>query len=413
MKFAHIADTHLGYEQYHLPFRADDFAKAFKSVVEKTLEEDVDFVIISGDLFHKSNPNPKTIKQAMEVLSILKGENVPIFAIEGNHDKTVKEVSIYDLLESLGLLYKLGLRRTFKESEYLRFKKLGDYKMVYAELDGYKIFGDTHRTSHQFKSLMEERYIPDCDVAVLHLSVKEVVDFEIKDDYVTIRDLPKAKYYALGHVHLPICKELNGSWYVYPGCPERSDAREYSLRLDYFDELEVSEGCKKGFFVVKNFKPKFIEVGCRDLVYAVVYARDQKDAVEKLREIRGYLSDEAIFSLKLLSEGFLDIESLLRTFEGRVKYVNVKFERVGRERKVELKKPNEFFTDFEMTLFEYLKRQDFNLDVVLGIVEREFGIGDFKTLRDFEVKGRNKEEKVEKKVDKRGKRTLFDFLEVS
>jgi len=155
VRFAHIADVHLGYEQYHLSFRADDFAKAFERVVESSLERDVDFVIIAGDLFHRSNPNPKAIKQAIEFLSQFKKENIPVFAIEGNHDKTIKEVSIYDLLESLGLLIRLGLRRKGVNSEFAKVKKVGDFYLVKGVYDDVEIVGETHRSSHQFKAIIE------------------------------------------------------------------------------------------------------------------------------------------------------------------------------------------------------------------------------------------------------------------
>jgi len=410
VKFAHLADAHLGYEQYHLPFRAEDFAKSFKFAVEKAIEENVDFAIISGDLFHRSNPNPKTIKQAIDILSMLKRENIPIFAIEGNHDKTVKDVSIYDLLESLGLLYKLGLRRKFVEGEFVRSKPFGDYNLVYGVFEDFKIFGDTHRSSHQFKSLMEERYIPNCDIAVLHLSVKEVVDLDIKDDYVTISDLPKAKYYALGHVHIPIKKNVNGSWFVYPGCPERSDAREYSIKIDYFDDLSISEGCRKGFFIVENFKPRFVEVGCRDLISANISAKDQRDAVEKVKEILDYLNPESILILRIFSGSVVDLEDLVRIVERRVRHVKVSLERISKEREVRIEKPNEFFTEFELSLLEFLKRPDFDnfINTVIGLIEREFKLKDFKVLDDFEVKsvGVEREERSRKV-----RRTLFDFVE--
>jgi len=414
VKFAHLADAHLGYEQYHLPFRAEDFAKSFKFAVEKAIEENVDFAIISGDLFHRSNPNPKTIKQAIDILSMLKRENIPVFAIEGNHDKTVKDVSIYDLLESLGLLYKLGLRRKFVEGEFVRSKPFGDYNLIYGVFEDFKIFGDTHRSSHQFKSLMEERYIPNCDIAVLHLSVKEVVDLDVKDDYVTVGDLPKAKYYALGHIHIPMKKNLNGSWFVYPGCPERSDAREYSIKIDYFDDLCVSEGCRKGLFIVENFKPRFVEVSCRDLISANILARDQRDAVEKVKEIMDYFNPESILILRIFSESVIDLEELIRIVERRVKHVKIGLERISKEREIKIEKPNEFFTEFELNLLEFLKRPDFDnfINTVVGLIEREFKLKDFKVLDDFKVKSDSQAVKEEKKkAVRKFRRTLFDFVE--
>lgn len=417
MKFAHLADTHLGYEQYHLPFRADDFARSFGSAVERILEYDVDFVVISGDLFHRSNPSPKTIKQAIDILSLLKKENIPVFAVEGNHDKTIKDVSIYDLLESLSLLFKLGLRKSYPSNEFLKAKNLGNYKLVYANYDGINIFGDTHRSSHQFKSLMEEKYLSDCDIAVLHLSVKEVVDFEIRDDYVTLKDLPKARYYALGHVHIPISKRINNSWFVYPGCPERYDAKEFSLRIDYFDELTITDGYKKGFFVVEDFKPRFVEIDCRDLVSVNMFAKDHRDAVERLREIFEFLNKESLLVLRIYSEGVINIEEVRSIVENRVKSVNVSFEKISKKEEVRrLEKLNEVFDEFELNLLEYLKRRDFEdiIDTVTGFVEREFGLRDFKSLADYESE--KKEEVIEKgKEDersvKRSRRTLFDFLE--
>lgn len=391
MKFAHLADAHLGYEQYHLPFRAEDFAKSFKSAVESVVEQDVDIVIISGDLFHRSNPNPKTIKQAIEILNLLRRENIPVFAIEGNHDKTIKDVSIYDLLESLGLLFKLGLRKKFVKSDFLKSKTFGNYSLVYANYDGLTIFGDTHRSSHQFKLLMEDRYLPDCDIVVLHMSVKEVVDFEIRDDYVTLKDLPKAKYYALGHIHIPISKSISDSLFVYPGCPERFDAREYSLKIDYFDELVVSEGYEKGFFIIKNFKPKFMKIDCRDLILANLSVKDQKDALSKIKEILDFLNTESLLILRIYGERTINVEEIRAILERNVKNLRISFEKISKERKVEVKKINEVFSEFELSLIEYLKRSDFEsiIDIVQDFVEREFGL-----------------RKREKKVG-----TLLDFLE--
>jgi len=419
VKFAHLADAHLGYEQYHLPFRAEDFARSFKMTVERAIEEDVDFAVMSGDLFHRSSPNPKTIKQAIDILSMFKRENIPVFAIEGNHDKTIKEVSIYDLLESLKLLHKLGLRRKFVKDEFVESKKIGDVYLVYGKFGDLKIVGDTHRSSYHFKQLMESRYLPSGDIVVLHGSIKEIVDVEIKDDYIPMSLLPKAKYYALGHVHIPIAKEVNGSWYVYPGCPERSDAKEYSLKLNYFESLEIVKGISKGFFIVKDFKPKFIDVQSRDMVLANVYAVDQKDAEVRVKEILNHVDSESILILKIFSERGIDVEGIMKLTEGKVKHVRISFERISKDRDIKFVKPNEFFTEFELSLFEYLRRSDFEdlIGIVINLVEKEFGLRDVKTIEDYSKLSKVERETAEvaqplkKEVKSKRPRTLLDFLE--
>ncbi len=80
MKFAHIADLHLGYRQYGLEQREEDFFKAALYIVDKI--KDVDFCIIAGDLFHNKNITPRTLSQANEIISSLKR----VYIASGNHD---------------------------------------------------------------------------------------------------------------------------------------------------------------------------------------------------------------------------------------------------------------------------------------------------------------------------------------
>ena len=47
MKFAHLADTHLGYRQFGLLEREKDFYEVFDKIIDRIIEEKVDFVIHS------------------------------------------------------------------------------------------------------------------------------------------------------------------------------------------------------------------------------------------------------------------------------------------------------------------------------------------------------------------------------
>lgn len=109
-KFLHIADIHLGFDRYDTPERTKDFFRALQTVLERyAIEEGVDFVAIAGDLFEHRNIKPATLNQAQVCLQMLKDANIPVVAIEGNHDNRpygtrtswLKYLSEWELLKLL------------------------------------------------------------------------------------------------------------------------------------------------------------------------------------------------------------------------------------------------------------------------------------------------------------------------
>src|SRR6266581_5216614 len=86
--FIHVADSHLGYEQYGVRERFNDFTRSFWNVIDEALERNVDFMVIAGDLFNKRAIDAQTLIHAIEGLRKLKEHNIPVIAIEGNHDRS-------------------------------------------------------------------------------------------------------------------------------------------------------------------------------------------------------------------------------------------------------------------------------------------------------------------------------------
>lgn len=87
IKFLHVGDIHLGYRQYKLLEREQDFFKAFLDVCQKgAIEGKADFVLVTGDLFNYRNISPQTFNEATYVFNRLKQAGIPVIAIEGNHD---------------------------------------------------------------------------------------------------------------------------------------------------------------------------------------------------------------------------------------------------------------------------------------------------------------------------------------
>jgi len=135
MNFLHASDFHLGYAQYGLPERFRDYARAFHSVITYAIDHKVEFILISGDLFHKRNINAPTYEQAYKVLSELKAKSpsTQVYAIEGNHDLAFHQ----DGKSWLEILNSQGLLRLIRLKEANGVKLMGDY----VELDSVRIFG--------------------------------------------------------------------------------------------------------------------------------------------------------------------------------------------------------------------------------------------------------------------------------
>jgi DNA repair exonuclease SbcCD nuclease subunit len=86
--FIHLADIHLGYEQYGVRERFNDFTHAFWRILKDAEDRNVDFVAIAGDLFNKRAIDAMTLAHALDGLKRLKAAGIPVLAVEGNHDRS-------------------------------------------------------------------------------------------------------------------------------------------------------------------------------------------------------------------------------------------------------------------------------------------------------------------------------------
>ncbi len=110
--FIHCADVHLGYQQYGMAERFDDFGRAFLEVVDAAIQGKADFVLIAGDLFHKRTVEPMALSQAVTGLQRLRDSSIPAIAVEGNHERPhySEHYGWLDFLDAQGLLCVLNPR---------------------------------------------------------------------------------------------------------------------------------------------------------------------------------------------------------------------------------------------------------------------------------------------------------------
>ena len=60
-------DNHLGYGE-KVPIKAEDSFITFDEILEIALENDVDFVLLGGDLFHENKPSRQAYMKCLEIL---------------------------------------------------------------------------------------------------------------------------------------------------------------------------------------------------------------------------------------------------------------------------------------------------------------------------------------------------------
>lgn len=104
-KFAHIADCHIGANRDPTLEKLE--LAAFCKALDKCIEEKVDFVLISGDLFHANLPDMGVANEAVKKMKQVKDADIPVYVIYGSHDYSPNGTSIIDILESTGLIKKI------------------------------------------------------------------------------------------------------------------------------------------------------------------------------------------------------------------------------------------------------------------------------------------------------------------
>ncbi len=85
MKFLHLADLHIGKKVNGFSM-IDDQKFVLEQVFDVVVEEKIDSILISGDVFDRSIPNISSLDVFGEFLSKISELKVKIFIISGNHD---------------------------------------------------------------------------------------------------------------------------------------------------------------------------------------------------------------------------------------------------------------------------------------------------------------------------------------
>jgi len=246
-KFLHAADIHLGHEQYGNKERFNDFARTFFHIVDQAIAEQVEFIILAGDLFHKRAIDPPTLLQAIEGLDRLHRANIRAIAVEGNHEHAYyrDRVSWVEFLAERGLLTLLTPQITRGS---LQLNPWDGTSGAYVDLpSGVRVYGlkyygaSTPKVIEELVKVLEHMERPDYVVLVMHAGLEGVLPrFSATITHHQIAPLrPYVDYLALGHIHKPY--EFD-NWIYNPGSPETCTVTDanWKERGYYIVEVDTS-----------------------------------------------------------------------------------------------------------------------------------------------------------------------------
>ena len=201
MKYAHLADLHLG--SWREQVMRDLSTNTFLRAIDMCIEQEIDFILFAGDIFNTSLPSLDTLKIVTKKLKQLKDIGIPLYVIAGSHDFSPSGKTMIDVLENAGLLINVCKGSVNPETKQLELKYTTDPKT------NAKITGIIGR-----RGLLDRTYYENLNRTPLEeengykIFMFHTTLTELKPKHLEMIDsqpasfLPKGfNYYAGGHIH--------------------------------------------------------------------------------------------------------------------------------------------------------------------------------------------------------------------
>jgi exonuclease SbcD len=221
-RFVHAADIHLDSPLRSLALRDPELAdlignatrRAFVSVIDLCIDEQVDALLLAGDLYDGEQTSMKTARFLAEQIRRLHEAGIRTFVIRGNHDalsRITKELTFPDSVKLFGGRVEAI---SIDNSE-------GDFPVVVHGLS----FAQPHAPDSlvaKYKPMIEGAV----NIGILHTSLAGSPGHDLYAP-CSLADLHATgfSYWALGHIHKRSVT-VGSSTIVMPGMPQGRDINE-------------------------------------------------------------------------------------------------------------------------------------------------------------------------------------------
>ena len=263
MRFLHISDIHLGkllFQQNLLEIQID----LLNQIIDYLVNNDIDFLIMAGDIYDRSVPSNEAIEALNDFLSslILK-HHKKVLMIAGNHDSATRLSFASGLLKQEGLYIEAFVQDEMKPVviDGVNFYLLPFFKPSYIRY----LYNDESIVTYQdaFAAYMKRQKInlDETNILITHQFIagnKEVIKSESEailsvggSEIIDVSLVKQFDYVALGHIHAP--QQISRDTIRYSGSLMRYSFDEVKQKKSIVD---VSIANKKVTYQLVELKPK-------------------------------------------------------------------------------------------------------------------------------------------------------------
>lgn len=239
MKFAHTGDLHIG-KRLHERSLLEDQRIVLWQILDILCEEEVEVLVVSGDIYDKPTPGVDAVKLFDEFVYELERKNIKLIAISGNHDSMERISFGSRIMSKKGIFFqenfsgeaqKIVLSDSYGE---INFYLIPFIKPAYVGSDSYeeafaKIVASSNidfskrnvLVAHQFFTgtklgmdlnndmLKESGLLPErTESEAINVGGLDNISYELVKDF---------DYVALGHLHKSQC--VGEDYIRYSGSP--------------------------------------------------------------------------------------------------------------------------------------------------------------------------------------------------
>ncbi len=306
-RFAHISDVHLGGWKQQ-PMQDLNF-QSFRKAMDICINSKLDFVLIAGDLFDSAYPPIEILKETFSEFRRLKEANIPCFIIAGSHDYSVSGKTFLDVLEKAGFCknvtdFEVIEKQRFPSPRDSESQKEKDTIILNPTLfGGVAIYGYPGKKSSLEIDDLRRVKLNDAPgmfkILMLHTTIDKAKG-TLPIDALETDLIPKADYYALGHLHI----DFQYQNFIYPGpvFPNNfQELEDLNYGSFYIVDTESDNSLRKVELRIKEVVSIELEIknalSATEKIIDELKDRDLEDKIVLLR-IRGELEKGKVSDIK-------------------------------------------------------------------------------------------------------------------